>query len=72
MNQVPGDSRHAEFHKVGLEPGLQQEVGGELKRKNTCLETCLFQEIDLFLPFSTNVSITRLVPHLLKSNFANL
>ena len=41
MNQVPGDRRHTEFHQVGLEHGLQQEVGDELERKSYCLETGL-------------------------------
>ena len=72
MNQVPSYRGHAEFHQVGLEHGLQQEVGDELERKNECLKTCLFQEIDFFLTLSTNVVITRLVSHLLQSSSDNL
>ena len=41
VNQVPGDRRHAEFHKVGLEHGLQQEVGDELEHKHSCLKAGL-------------------------------
>ena len=41
MNQVPGDSRHAEFDPGVRKARLHNEAGDELERKNECLETGL-------------------------------
>ena len=51
MNQVPGDSRHAEFDPGVRKVRLHKKAGDELAAKDKSLETCLSQEIDLLSTF---------------------